>query len=118
MGLLLLFAEHRKKVFANALLCEDDFFTDLNKRIFSYVKQSYDNQDVFSDPNEIFTPQEVGRITKIKLARMNLVNNGDKVLDESIKALKSSMQKKSAEKATSADELLNFINSLRKADSN
>ena len=118
LGLLLLFAEHRKKVFANALLCEDDFFTDLNKRIFSYVKQSYDNQDVFSDPNEIFTPQEVGRITKIKLARMNLVNNGDKVLDESIKALKSSMQKKSAEKATSADELLNFINSLRKADSN
>lgn len=116
LGLLLLFAEHRQNVFANALLCEDDFFTDLNKRIFAYVKSSYDNGDVFSDPNELFTPQEVGRITKIKLTRMNLVNNGTDVLTESIKTLKSSMQKKSAEKATSEDDLLKFINGLRASE--
>ena len=116
LGLLLLFAEHRQNVFANALLCEDDFFTDLNKRIFAYVKSSYDNGDVFSDPNELFTPQEVGRITKIKLTRMNLVNNGTDVLTESIKTLKSSMQKKNAEKATSEDDLLKFINGLRESE--
>lgn len=116
LGLLLLFAEHRQNVFANALLCEDDFFTDLNKRIFAYVKSSYDNGDVFSDPNELFTPQEVGRITKIKLTRMNLVNNGTDVLTESIKTLKSSMQKKNAEKATSEDDLLKFINGLRASE--
>lgn len=117
LGLMLLFAEHRKKVFANALLCEDDFFTDLNKRIFGYVKSSYENEDVFSDPNEIFTPEEVGRITKIKLSRMNLANNGDDVLTESINALKSSMQKKNAEKAANADALTKYINSLRESDS-
>ena len=116
LGLLLLFAEHRKKIFANALLCEDDFFTDLNKRIFTYVKDSYENDDVFSDPNEIFAPEEIGRMTKIKLSRMNLANNGDDVLEESIKALKSSMQKKNAEKTTSADDLTKYINSLRESD--
>lgn len=117
LGLLLLFAEHRKKVFANALLSEEDFFTDLNKRIFAYVKRAYDDGDVFTDANEIFTPEEIGRITKIKLSRMNLANNGDDVLSESIKALKSSMQKKNAEKAVNADDLTKFINSLRESDS-
>ena len=116
LGLLLLFAEHRKNVFANDLLCEDDFFTDFNKRVFAYVKDSYNNDDVFGDPNEIFSPQEVGRITKIKLNRMNLVNNGPEVLTESIKTLKSSMQKKKAEKATNEDDLLKFINGLRASE--
>jgi len=116
LGLLLLFAEHRKMVFANDLLSENDFFTELNKRIFKYVKESYENDDVFSDLNEIFTPEEVGRITKIKLSRMNLANNGDDVLTESINALKSSMQKKNAEKTVSADDLTKFINSLRAAE--
>ena len=117
LGLLLLFAEHRKKVFENSLLVEDDFYTDLNKRIFSYVKRSYENGDEFANPNESFAPDEIGRMTKIKLARMNLENNGDTVLDDSIKALKSSMQKKTAEKATSADDLMKYINSLRASDS-
>lgn len=116
LGLLLLFAEHRKNVFANALLCEDDFFTDLNKRIFVYVKRSYENGDVFTDINELFTPEEVGRITKIKLSRMNLANNGDDILTESINALKSSMQRKNAEKAVNADDLTRYINALRASD--
>ncbi len=116
LGLLLLFAEHRKNVFANNLISEADFFTELNKRIFNYVKSSYENGDVFADQNESFTPEEIGRITKIKLSRMNLTNNSDDVLKESIKALKSSMQKKNAEKAVNADELAKFINSLRESE--
>lgn len=118
LGLLLLFAEHRKKVFANALISSEDFFTDLNKRIFNYIGDSYKNGDVFSDLNEIFSPEEIGRITKIKLSRMNLTDNGDSVLTDAIKALKSSMQKKNAGKAESADDLTKFINSLRAADEN
>ena len=117
LGLLLLFAEHRKKVFANNLLCEDDFYTDFNKRIFNYIKESYNNSDEFANPNESFTPDEIGRMTKIKLARMNLENNGDAVLDESIKSLKSSMQKKSAEKVMSADDLTKYISSLAASES-
>ncbi len=113
LGLLLIYPEHRKSVFENALLCEDDFFTEFNRRVFNYVHDAYKNGDVFADANEIFTPQEVGRITKFKLSRMNLVDNGDNVLRESIKSLKSSMQKKAAEKTTTADDLIALLNKFR-----
>ena len=113
LGLLLIFAEHRKKVFEENLLSEDDFFTDLSKRIFNYIKDSYISADNFADLNEIFTPEEVGRITKIKLARMALAENGDAVLYESVNSLKSSMQKKNATNTVTPDSLLALISQKR-----
>lgn len=113
IALLLLFSEHRKKVFSESLLSVDDFFTDLNKRIFTYIENSYNNGDEFADVNEIFTPEEVGRITKVKLTRMALGNNGEEVLLETINALKSSMQKKTAANATTFDDLRMLINKQR-----
>jgi DNA primase len=117
LGLLLLYPEHRKKVFEEKLLTEDNFFTALNKRIFKYISQTY-HEEAPGDINEIFTPEEVGRITKMKLARMNLLNNGDDVLLESINALKSSMLKKSVTACTSIDEMNDIINRLRSGDDN
>ena len=113
IALLLLFSEHRKKVFSESLLSVDDFFTDLNKRIFVYIENSYNNGDEFADVNELFTPEEVGRITKVKLARMALANNGEEVLLETINALKSSMQKKTAANATTFDDLRMLISKQR-----
>ena len=113
LGLLLIFPEHRKAVFEESLLAESDFFTDLGKRVFGYVKASYENGDVFGDINEIFTPEEVGRIYKMKLTRMSLDDNSDKVLREGIEALKSSMRKKSAVNVDTLDGLNSFINKLR-----
>ncbi len=117
LGLLMLYPEHRKKVFEGKLLVPDDFFTSLNKRIFEYVSQTY-YDEAPGDINEIFTPEEVGRITKMKLARMNLLNNGDDVLLESINALKSSMLKKSVTACTSIDEMNDIIKRLRSDDNN
>ena len=113
LGLLLLFPEHRRAVFESERLSEDDFYTGLGKRIFNYIKDSYEAADVFADVNSIFTPEEVGRITKIKLSRMSLINNGDNVLDESINSLKSSMEKKKSANTTTADDLLALINKMR-----
>ena len=117
LALLLLFAEHRKNVFEKAILSEENFFTALNKRIFNYISDAYENGDVFPNLNEIFTPEEIGRITKIKNERMRLDNNGDDVLLESINALKSSMEKKTAKSATTFDQLSELINKMR-SDSN
>ena len=117
LGLLMLYPEHRKKVFEDKWLVPDDFFTALNKRIFEYVSQTY-YDEAPGDINEIFTPEEVGRITKMKLARMNLLNNGDDVLLESINALKSSMLKKSVTACTSIDEMNDIIKRLRSDDNN
>ena len=113
LGLLLLFAEHRRSVFENNRLTADDFYTQLGKRIFEYVKSAYESGDEFSDMNAIFSPDEVGRITKIKLARMSLLENGDDVLEESINSLKSSMEKKMSANTTTADDLVALINKMR-----
>ena len=118
LGLLLLYPEHRRKVFEGALLSDENFYTQLNKRIFRYVCDRYSTSDEYHDLNEVFTPEEVGRITKMKLARMNLENNGDEVLLESINALKSSMLKKTVTSCTSIDQLNDLINKLRNDDGN
>ena len=113
LGLLLLYPEHRKAVFSKSLLVSEDFYTVLGKRIFEYVKEAYDNGEAFADMNEVFSPEEVGRITKIKLARMSLANNGDDVLLESIESLKNSSRKKKASNPTTADDLLAMISRIR-----
>ena len=77
------------------------------------MKSSYDNNDTFADLNEVFSPAEVGRITKMKLDRMGLNDNGDAVFDESLNALKSSMQKKTAQQTSTPDQLAELISKLR-----
>ena len=106
LGLLFLYPEHRKSVFEKNLVSENDFFTDLNKRIFTYIKDAYfDREDSHLDLNEYFSEDEVGRITHMKLSRMQLGDNGDAVLGDSIDALKKSVFKKSIQKTNTYEGL-------------
>ena len=114
LGLLLVYPEHRKRVFEEKLLTEEDFFTELSQRIFRHLKESYcsDNDEaLFFD--EAFSPEEVGRITKMKISRMQLSGNGDDVLYESIKSLKDSMAKEDAGKTDSIEALNKLLDNMR-----
>jgi len=113
LGLMLLYSEHRKTVFSEKLLCEDDFFTDLNRRFFKYLSDleiAFPGEE--PDVNEIFSPEEVGRMTQIKVARLSLDNNGE-VLRECVNNLKSAIKKKNAENVDSFDALNELVNNLR-----
>jgi len=99
-------------VFENSLLSSDNFYSSLNKRIFEYLHQSYADDSI--DINEIFTPDELGRITKMKIARMSLAENGPSVLAEYIELLAESMQKKAAGSVSTIDDLNKLITSKRK----
>ncbi len=115
LGLMLLYPEHKKRVFEGGLLSSEDFYTELNKRIFEHLKNVYFSADeAAEDINEAFSPEEVGRITQMKIKRMSLSENGPSILDESIKSLKGSMQRKAAESVSSIDDLNKLINSMRK----
>ena len=114
LGLLLLYPDHRKHVFEEGLLVEDDFFTELNKSIFVFLKDCYSKDPTYvEDLNSVFEPDAVGRITKMKLSRMSLAENGPSVLSECIDTLKQSMQKKQSENVTSIDDLTKLLNSLK-----
>ena len=116
LGLLLLFPEHRKKVFDEGLLSEDDFFTELNRNIYVYLKNSYyDNNDEHLDLGEHFSPDEMGRITRMKVQRMSLTDNGTDVLLNCITGLKNSVRKKAFENNSSLDSLVKLVESKRKS---
>ena len=115
LGLLLLYPEHRKRVFEDGLLFAEDFYTDLNRRVFEYLRNSYyDVADSQSDINDSFTADEVGRITRMKISRMALTENGNEVLLDSIDALKKSMRKKSSQKTNTYEGLNAILDSKRK----
>ena len=105
LGLLLLYPEHRKCVFENNKLSEKDFFTDFNKRVFEYIKSSFENGDNMTDINDAFTSDEVGRITKMKITRMQFTDNGEAVLEDCIENLKNSVDKKKTEKTNTYEGL-------------
>ena len=114
LALLILYPEHRKTVFEEQMLTEDDFFTELGKRIFNSIKSGYENQNTLPDFNESFSAEEIGRITKMKLSRMALTDNGTEVLKESISALKNAVQKKNGTLTNTYEGLSDLLSKLRK----
>ena len=118
LGLLLLFDNHRAKVFKENLLSEEDFFTDLGKRIFSNLKKCFEENDhLLVSFSQSFDLDEMGRITKMKTARMSLTENGEQVLLDSISTLKTSLNSKATEKSNTIDSL-NEILRLKRQDKN
>ena len=113
LGLMLVYSEHRKKVIAESLVTKEDFFTDFGKRVFEYAI-NLENDGESEDINLLFTPEEVGRITKMKLSRMKLTENGDDAFLESVEMLKNSIKKKNVGKISSISDLDNFLNSIRR----
>jgi DNA primase len=114
LGLLLLFPNHRKKVFTEHLLSADDFITDLNKRIFTHLEKAYqDGDEHLISMNYEFTPDELGRISRMKIRRMELSANDDIVLIECIENLKKSVDKKVSEKTDTIDKLNEILSKKR-----
>lgn len=114
LGLMLLYPEHRKKIFGNGLLSAEDFFTDLGKRIFNYLSNKHSvGDDLLSDINDAFSADEVGRIQRMKIARMGLDSNGDEVLYDAVDGLKKSVTMKNMQTNSSTEGLVDFVNKLR-----
>jgi DNA primase len=106
LGLLLLYPDKRNRVFGDKLLTADDFFTEFNKRVFTFIESAYQSNDTSLEMmNEYFTPEEVGRITRMKINRMTLSASDESVLEEGIESLRRAMQKKEAVKNTTYEGL-------------
>ncbi len=109
LGLLFYYPEYRKKVFDEALLSADDFFTDLNRRFFVFLEERYKaSDDSLYGMNEVFNEEEIGRAMKMKTLRMQLSNSPEILLD-SIKTLKAGVKKKNSESANTYEALNELI---------
>ncbi len=96
LGLLLSFEEHRAAVVKGKIeLTADDFFTALGKRIFESVMKLHcsDAGFNFSLLGEFFTEEEMGRLTRYKIKRRELTENGADILQSAVERLKSEKAK-------------------------
>ena len=92
LGLMLLQDEHcRQALSAEIHLTENDFCTEFGKRVFAYICEHADKGDLTEQLNACFTADEVGRITHMKIARMQLTDNGDDVFYESVRRLREAV---------------------------
>ncbi len=92
LGLMLLQIGHRKHAFSAEInLREDDFFTEFGKKVYSYLQAHVEDEDATELLNESFSADEVGRITHMKIARMQLTDNGDDVFLESVRCLREAI---------------------------
>ena len=91
IGLLLMRPEFVKK--ACALLSEEDFMTDLNKRFFKFITNAADSGGFdFGQLSEAFTQDEVSRAAKYRTDREKLKLCTDAVLEDTCLKLKSETQ--------------------------
>lgn len=122
LALLLLYPNHRALAAREDVhLSEDDFFTAFGKRVFAYVAENANSQVLDSaGMNERFTPEEIGRITELKIKRMDLTENGDSALLESIAALRAAVHRQQGMTAgvTTLSDLDTLIRTRRENDNN
>ena len=83
----------------------DDFLTEFNRRVFADLVSSAGALDF-----ERYTPDEVGRITHMKITRMQVTDNGQQVFLDCCKKLKETAEKQQ-QKTTqlSADDLRKML---------
>ncbi len=112
LGLILLFDDLRASVADKEVeLDADDFFTEFGRRVFVAVLDGEKNGGFdFGMLGERFTPDEIGRITKIKMSREKLTQNNLQVLRDSAAALRAERDK---QKLRDSGNLLDEINSIR-----
>ena len=122
LGFLLNYKEYCKIAFSegkDASLSEADFFTEFGKRVFGYIKADYASADEYSRVfvDDAFSPEEVGRITKMQLDISRLTNKGEDVFLECVSKMKKEVASANgAASVTTVDALRDMI--LSKRDSN
>ena len=118
LGLLLLDTRHRRGIFSDPpSLSESDFYTEFSRRVFQYIRDALgENESESSILNERFTPDEIGRITKMRLSRMQLTENGDEVFRSALDALRSEVSAKRMAEEGNALALLDGILKRKRND--
>ncbi|MBR2721267.1 MAG: DNA primase [Clostridia bacterium] len=90
LGLLLIFEEYRNAVERGEVpLCREDFVTEFHRRVFDAVMSMHARETGFSPEllGADFSPDEMGRIQKMVVARQQLQQNGPAVFRSAVEVL-------------------------------
>ncbi len=113
LGLLQLYPDLRKLAFSQpTALREEDFLTTLGKRAFCFIRDAEEESGFSTEMlDSAFSTDEVGRLAGMRIARMQLSDNGEKTFDECVSALRAAV---SAEKRKDTPATLASLDALLK----
>ncbi len=97
LGLLLIFEEYRAEVALERIaLTAEDFVTAFHRKVFERIMEMQAGESGFRFEllGEDFSPDEVGRIRKMEVARQALTNNGPEVFRSSVETLQEIRRQK------------------------
>ena len=117
LGLLLLYAEHRKAVRDGVVpLTRDSFVTAFHRNAFTVIMtlEESDGGFDFSLMGEYFTVEEMGRLARLEQTRRALSENGTTVLRAAIDTLAAAKERQNAKEAAPADRIQMILAGKRK----
>lgn len=118
LGILLLYPELLPEVTDpdGIALCEEDFLTVFNRRVFAFLLQCREEHGHFDLGylGETFTDEEIGRITGMLVARTKLTQNDISVIRDNTAVLRSEGEREKQNGGeTTTEDLQNLINRRR-----
>lgn len=117
LGLMLLYEEHRRAAFLPPFsLSEEDFYTAFGRKVFAFLAAATENGTPVDPLDEHFDTDEVGRITRMKVSRMQLTDNGPRVLEESVLSLRKLVADQRAQDGGMTLSALSDLISRRRGD--
>ena len=117
IGLLLLYGEHRKAVSAGQVsITSENFVTAFHRRVFDCIMalEESDGGFDFSLLGEYFTPEEMGRLSRLEQARRRLSENGTSVLRAAAETLAREREHRAAKDAPPMDSIQMILAGKRK----
>lgn len=117
LGLLLLYPDHRSYAFSENVLTENDFFTELGRRVFTYMRDAEAGEG-FSESmmSEAFSPEEMGRIARMRVGRMQLTDNGREVFLDAVSTLRRLVSEKTTQESGVSRESFNELLKRRREE--
>ena len=106
LGLLLMFDEYRALIVRGELtLTEQDFVTEFSRRVFAAImaQQHSEGGFLFEMLGNEFSPDEMGRLTRMEQKRRSLTENGIAVLRAAVDTLREDARREADKSASSAD---------------
>ena len=110
IGILLLFPEQIAPARKKLGLCEEDFFTEFGRRIFSHIVKFSDESGGFDWGMlaQSFSSDEMSRISALRSSRDGL-ENGEQILEKCVERLRRSHTKEK-----SLEDIINEKRNSRK----
>ena len=112
LGILLLYPEFLAEVTGEGTaLCEDDFLTAFNRRVFAFLVRCAGEYGRFDMGylGEVFNEEEIGRITGMQVARGQLTDNSVAVITDNLSVLRDEHRKLGANGQATTDDLQALI---------